>query len=441
MSVSERTSKVSSVIAALCILIYIAAISYGAVRIINSIGERRHLAETEFYDLADRASSSAVFLGFMTEEYKETIRDFLGASHTLLGVIFISGTAEYAFERFPGSGIVWTGMSPRFRTGAGFPRQPFFLPLRIDGQRNVVTVQAIYNFFDADYVISVLRLTLLAVLGALAIAFITLLFEVALKKKPARYSSDVVHDSHDTANEKTEAIFSQPSFEPAAKPAFEPADDFDDFSFPEDADDEHEPYSDPFAEVSYEDINIPNEDFSETAISVKDGNDDPRGLFSAETNIGWESYLAERLSAELHRCASFEQDLVFFAMEINKTCSHDLYLELAEEAVSAFNMRDMIFEKGERGISVILPSTALEDGMNKAEDFRKRFCAKLPELSENEIGLCIGLSSRSGRLIEAERLMLEAFTALEKAREERDSPIVAFKSDPEKYRDFVKHKQ
>jgi hypothetical protein len=50
-----------------------------------------------------------------------------------------------------------------------------------------------------------------------------------------------------------------------------------------------------------------------------------------------------------------------------------------------------------------------------------------------------GLSSRSGRLIDADRLFFEAASALEKAKD--GQPIVAFKSNPEKYRDFVRKSQ
>ncbi|MDR0641743.1 MAG: hypothetical protein LBG07_04700, partial [Treponema sp.] len=55
-----------------------------------------------------------------------------------------------------------------------------------------------------------------------------------------------------------------------------------------------------------------------------------------------------------------------------------------------------------------------------------------------KIDLRFGISSRSGRLIDAERIMLEAREALKRAAEDNASHIVAFKSDPEKYRQYVK---
>jgi hypothetical protein len=98
MGVPGKTTKVSSFIAALCILLYIGAITFGAVQIIIGMGERRNLAEREFYDLADRATSSSVFLGFMSEAYQATVRDFLGASDTLLGVVITGSRQVSAFR-------------------------------------------------------------------------------------------------------------------------------------------------------------------------------------------------------------------------------------------------------------------------------------------------------------------------------------------------------
>ena len=123
MGVSGRLSKVSSVVAALCIFVYIVAIAFAIVQVIENIGERRSLAEKEFYDLTDKASSSAVFLGFMSEAYAETIKDLIRNSETLLAAIITGSDGEYAFERENGSGILWAGNSPRFKSGPGFPEK------------------------------------------------------------------------------------------------------------------------------------------------------------------------------------------------------------------------------------------------------------------------------------------------------------------------------
>jgi len=412
MGVSEKTSKIPSIVAALCIGIYIAAIGFGAVRIIASIGDRKKSAENEFYDLADRASSSAVFLGFMSEAYKETIRDFLGNSGTLLGIIITGSNGEYAFERYPGSGIVWAGEFPRLKTGAGFPSEPFHLPLRVEGQRNV-NIQAVYSYIDYDIFLGVLRDTLVAVLAALTIALLTLIIEMSRKKRASYYQPEV----HAAGEPKPEQV---PASEPIGT---------DDIFLPEESD---EPS--PFGDVSFEEKTSPDTDSPE--------NKCPQGLYTDRGNVGWESYTRERLNSELHRCASSEQDLTLLVIGFKEDgrISDALYSQFTDEAVACFAMRDLIFENGENGLTVIIPRSDLEHGIAKAEEFRSRIIAALPETFEERIGLCIGLSSRSGRLIEAERLMLEATTALKKAITDPVSPVIAFKSDLEKYREFISQK-
>ena len=406
MGFQGRASKISTIVAVICILTYIAAITFGVIRIITNIGERRNLAETEFNDLADRATSSSVFLGFMSDAYQQTIRDYLGASETLSGVIITGTYGEYAFERQAGDTINLINGSPRFKTGLVFSGGPLYLPLRIEGQRNV-TIQAVYSYLDYYLFQRTLRDVLLAVLAALVVAFLTLLLEMFLKNKADK--SAVYETAGSEVPESTtlgnEVLGSS---------------DADASGFEEPAWDKPD----------------------ETENSSDAGNDsgikEPKGLYSPRGNISWESYTADRLTSELHRCASFEHDLVFLAMEWRdtETISDQQYSRFANEAVTFFKMRDLVFDKGDNGIAVIIPDADLEQGISQANEFRRRISAKLPELSGGD--LRAGLSSRSGRLIDADRLMLEAFSALEKALADRSSYVIAFKSDPEKYREFIK---
>ena len=380
MAVSGKTSKASSVVAAVCIMIYVVAVSFGVIRVIVDIGDRRNLANREFEALVDRSSVFTEHFGFLSQAHQEGIRDFVGTSHTLLGVIVSSSSADFAVERFPGSSIVWAGNSPRFRSGIGLTSQPLFFPLTVEGQAQA-SIEVMYNAINNAFLVRVLRDTLLAVLVALAIAFIALIVELTHKSK-YQYQTNTP-DAASGARQKTSA---------KAVPIEEEEDD-----------------------------------------------DDPHGLFTTRGNVGWESYTHDRLSSELHRCASFEQDLVYMVMEFkgDEKIEDSVYLLFADEAVIYFTMRDLIFEMGEKGLSVIIPSVDLEQAILKCEEFRARVAKRLPDF-EGRNELFIGLSSRSGRLIEAGRLMMEASTALEKTQEEPVSHVVAFKSDPEKYRKFIK---
>jgi hypothetical protein len=394
---SGKSSIVSSIIASICIILYIAAVTFGVIRIIVDMGDRRSIAEQEFNDLADK-SSSAVILGFMSNAYQETIRDFLNDSRTLLGVIISGAGREYAFERYPGSVVVWAEDSPRFKTGFGLPGEPFSRRLRLGGQRDG-RIQGFYSYISYDVFIDTLKNTLVIILIVLGAAVLTLILERAFKNHSPRYQSA----PHAGGPE-------------AGTPQPQPA----------------------VAVRQTAGQEAPPRRAARAPAPPAGAESAPKGLFSPRGNIGWESYTRDRLESELHRCASFEQDLTFIMMEFtDRKLDDSLYKIFAEEAVNFFTLRDLIFEKGEQGIAVISPNIDLEQSFLKSEEFRGRILKKLPDSSKTRSDLCVGLSSRSGRLIEAERLIFETSRALLKAMADPASPIVAFKSDPEKYREFI----
>ena len=390
-----KPSVAGAIIASFCIVIYFIALVYAAVSIYTSIDERSTTAEREFFDLADLAASAGV-LGFMDEEFSQAIQDFITKSRTIEGVIISGPNGEYAFEREPGQAVNLVNNSPRFKNRFDFSRQPLLRPLRIAGLRNV-NIQAKAGAVDYSYVTEILKQSLVLVLGALALAFFTLLLEALLGQSAVKRRSAAVSSAH-----------------------------------------EHEA-----AEARYETEGpVRAEDFRGKARNAEDetGGMDavPQGLYSPQSGIGWEEYTAERLDSELRRCASCEKDLVFMEIAWKDVREADFYRLFAADVVRFFIERDLIFEKGERGITIIRPGIDLETGFAKAEDFHNRMIHKYPRVFKTKTDLCVGLSSRSGRLVEAERLLFEADEALERALADPSSHIIAFKSDPEKYRSFVR---
>jgi hypothetical protein len=405
---SSHRSIVSPIVASVCILAYIAALAYASVKIYASIDEYQGLAEREFFNLADLATAAGV-LGFMDEPFREALRDGLIKSKTLEGVIISGPNGEYAFEREPGKVITMNGDIPRFKTRIGLSVDPFHVPLRVEGQRNV-TISAVYNYVDYEYLISILKFTLLVVLAALTLAFFTLMLEFLLGKNrvPLKAPPEERDYYKDDFNEGS---FSTPE-----------SDSFSDYPAGESA-----------GPAPSEDISLPGNEQG----AQSDG--EPQGLYPPRGNSGWEAYTRERLASELHRCASFEQDLVLMLVEFSQGegLEDSLYRRFTEEAVDFFILRDLIFERGTGGISVIVPNMDLEQGFAKSEEFHDRIMKALPEFLKVKSDLCLGLSSRSGRLIDPERLLFEASQALKRALKDPASPIVAFKSDPEKYRAFM----
>jgi hypothetical protein len=388
---TDKSAVITAIIASVCIIVYLAALVFAAVRIYVSIDERRLLAEREFFDVADLASSAGV-LGFMDEPFVQAIEDALASSRTLQGLIISGPGGEYAFERDQGSVVTWVNNSPRFKSRFDLSKEPLYMPLRIEGLRNV-NIQAAAGTLDYGLINTILRQTLLAILAALVLAFFTLLLESLVTKKPAPPFPANLSRSGDPA---AHAVVKQ---EPAR-------------------------YAEAVA--------------AETPSPAGEGPAGPRGLYSPRGNIGWEDYTQDRLAAELHRCASFEQDLVFIVMEFKGKLSGGFYSQFAEDAVNFFTLRDLIFDRGERGISIIYPNIDLDQGFSRSEEFHNRIFNKYSGSLRAKTDLCIGLSSRTGRLVDAERIMFEAAEALERSLADPVSHIVAFKSDPEKYRAFIR---
>ncbi|MDR1411770.1 MAG: hypothetical protein LBI91_06170, partial [Spirochaetaceae bacterium] len=78
--------------------------------------------------------------------------------------------------------------------------------------------------------------------------------------------------------------------------------------------------------------------------------------------------------------------------------------------------------------------TNLNDGIKKITEFRIRIPTTFTQ------GLAIGISSRLGRFVKGERILLEAAEASAKSEKDPENRIIAFKSDLDKYRAFIEKK-
>jgi len=385
---SGNSSNGSSIIAAICIVIYVLALVQGAFRIYLSIEERKLAAEQEFSVLADNALSAGM-QGFMDERFKKTINDTFLSTKSIEAIIITGADNSYAFERQPGRAISWVNNTPRFNNKLIYSNQIHYRPLAIPDLRNA-NIKAVAGAFDYDRFVKILKETLLIILFGFALSFFTMLINLLLGKK-----------------EKSELVSIRTPG--AVKRA------------------------DSEAQSKTEEIEIPASS-SEQESETKTG---PKGLYSPRSGLGWEDYINDRLDSELHRCSSTEKDLAFAALEFTDMPEERVFKKTAHEAIKFFASKDLIFEYGEQGIAVILPGAGLDAAIPKSEKFYQRILERFPNSFTPAFGLNIGLSSRSGRLLTADRLMMEAAQALKKAKSDSKTSIIAFKSDPEKYRAFI----
>lgn len=162
---------------------------------------------------------------------------------------------------------------------------------------------------------------------------------------------------------------------------------------------------------------------------------DSQGLFSPHSGLGWESYLENRLNFELRRAASFDQDLTLVLFSFSRLKRTDpYYREIAKGIIDFFTFQDLTFEYGENGFSIILPNIDLDQSIRKVELFLAKLKTAAPEVVNSA---SVGLSSRNGRLLSAERIINEAVKAVQKASEVGGTKIVGFRSDPVKYRKYI----
>lgn len=167
------------------------------------------------------------------------------------------------------------------------------------------------------------------------------------------------------------------------------------------------------------------------AVSPSPSPDGPSGLYSPRSGLGWEPYLAERLGSELSRCASLGLDCSFLLIECPGLSPEDpAYRRTADSIKEFFSFKDISFESGDSGFAVVLPGKDIEQALQAARDF-------YPSLPS---GARIGISSRSGRRVDASVILQEARSALERAGSSSDSPVIGFKADAERYRNFVSGK-
>jgi GGDEF domain-containing protein len=414
---NKSASGLGAVIAALCIIIYIFALIQAAVRVYLSIDKCKGTAEFEFSSISSLALQTGN-QGFMNDRFIEQITAALSSSSILEALIITGPEGEYAFEREKGHAITWVNNSPRFINRFSFSGQPYYKPLPIQELRNA-NIRAVARAFDYNEILVILKETLLLILAGFAIAFFTMLLQMLIGK-PEK-AQETVFVAHPEPQYKTEPKHkTEPEYKAEPQQKTEP-------QFEKEIKKEEK--------KTKENDETPNLSV-EKEIPVTPVETGPKGLYSPRSNIGWQEYIFDRLNSELHRCASTENDLTLVLMEFTDLKNDEMYMQAAEEATSFFSSRDLLFEYGKYGIAVILPGIDLDTGISRSELFLQRITGKFPDKKEKP-GSCFGLSSRSGRLINADRLLMETREALEKAKNDPVSSIIAFKSDPEKYRDFI----
>lgn len=163
----------------------------------------------------------------------------------------------------------------------------------------------------------------------------------------------------------------------------------------------------------------------------------PKGLFCPETGFGWEQYMLTRLDSELVRCASTDRDMSLLTIKIASIdWASECGKRICKIILDKAKFNDLVFNYKEDGVAAIFQNQNTDQALVSAEELYNEMSGALKEFGiESQIS--IGISTRSLRLISGQRLANESEEALKHAMEDPDSPIIAFRVNPERYRDYL----
>ena len=162
---------------------------------------------------------------------------------------------------------------------------------------------------------------------------------------------------------------------------------------------------------------------------------EPEGLFSTSSGLGWESYLMTRLENEINRAISSEMDISIFVIKLtNMARNSDLSIKVCNYLAEQFKFRDLLFEYKDDCIVAIENGADLDAALSLADKLHD----DIKNILTGTDSKCyMGISTRSIRMISAQRFLKEADEALLHAQEDESSPIIAFRADVEKYRKYM----
>lgn len=379
-------------------------------------------AERTFSWITSEIEKIALSDGFMTDSFIEKTTNLCKQSQNI-SVAMISTPSGTVFALPKNSTSIQYDINgmPQIMNTSLFMKV-FSTTLNIgDNSKGSVILTSVLYILKPDSIFSASRNSFLIVLTILLITIIFLFLDIPTKKK----NSQQAHDFDKSSKE----IISLPVEADSEKNIDDTVISDYDFQMTE-ADTD-------MSRTELENIQEINQTTHETVKTETSSQTNPEGLFSPISGIGWEQYLTDRLDAELIRAASSEQDLSLIVIRVSGLLHTDLLSKkIAKVLLDAFKFRDLVFELGVNGFAGILQNINLDQAMKIADELYAGIDSILMELSYSG-QITIGITTRTARLLPASRMIEEALSAAQKAVEEPSFPIVAFRANPGKYRNFV----
>ena len=321
----------------------------------------------------------------------------------------------------------------------------------IKSDNDVYHVQTALQLMRPYKTFSVIQLAFILILTATLLAG-ALLIAIAIEEKKGKLNLDAVEDGDDSNEEEedeTEALT-----DTAEPKALEVSQEKTETKSPEELMDKIKNVKEesPFEanKIDYDSIidnAQPSEDemitFDNFNIENKENEEQPAqevaSTISYTLNVNSREELNESLEMELKKASSNEEDLSLFLIKVPgmQKNSKEAY-DLLEKIKEVYLTNDGVFAYTDDSFAVTKTGLSID----QAEDFADSIFAELKKsVSTLNQTPFIGISSRSTRMLSAERLIKEADEALVHSLEDPTLPIIGFHVDIEKYREFLKNTQ
>jgi len=164
-----------------------------------------------------------------------------------------------------------------------------------------------------------------------------------------------------------------------------------------------------------------------------------QGLTSPRSGLVWAEHLDARLSAELERASSSDQDLAVARIRIDAPFADAMlpivYGEIARVLREVFPLPDCIFESGDDSYTILVPEADIDSAVKSLNSLRVRLSQQ--QIAGKPRPVSIGVTSRGGRLLDGKDLLEEADIAVAKASREGGNRVVGFRADPARFRESL----
>lgn len=154
-----------------------------------------------------------------------------------------------------------------------------------------------------------------------------------------------------------------------------------------------------------------------------------------KSNVNNSKELDNKITDELKKAASFDHDIVLTLIGSKNNMIKENKPEFLNMLKKHFPFHDLIFKYDDNTFGIILPNLDLEKGIQQIEKFDQTFINN--RSTSLNFPIMFGLSSRNGRLISGNVILKEAKAALNKALIDKDFPIIGFRPNPERYREYL----